>query len=113
LLQSTATEIGVAVARAPDRDPKFISVQMLGRPEALKVTFKIENRSGATVRYRFGTETEDLPPRTIATLSDCGMDKLSFDKLPAAQTGFEPHDGDRFLLSSPSADAIKVDVERK
>ena len=29
-----ATEIGVAVVRAPDKDPKFISVQLFGRPEA-------------------------------------------------------------------------------
>ena len=55
LLQATATEIGVAVVRAPDRDPKFISVQLFGRPEALKVSFRIENRSGVTVRYRLGS----------------------------------------------------------
>ena len=33
MLQPTVTEIGVAVARAPDKDPKFISVQLFGRPE--------------------------------------------------------------------------------
>ena len=32
MLRPTVTEIGVAVARAPDRDPKFISVQVFGRP---------------------------------------------------------------------------------
>ena len=32
MLQRGATEIGVAIARAPDKDPKFISVQLFGRP---------------------------------------------------------------------------------
>src|SRR5262249_31223118 len=41
MLQSGVTEIGVAVARAPDKDPKFISVQLFGRPESLKVKFSI------------------------------------------------------------------------
>ena len=47
MLRPHVTEIGVAVVRAPDRDPKFISVQLFGRPEALKVKFNIENQAGA------------------------------------------------------------------
>ena len=45
LLQPIVTEIGVAVVRAPDRDPKFISVQLFGRPASLKVEFRIENKA--------------------------------------------------------------------
>ena len=67
MLQPTVTEIGVAVARAPDRDPKFISVQLFGRPEALKVEFRIENRAGQEVRYVLGEETHTLPARAIVT----------------------------------------------
>ena len=33
MLAPHVTEIGVAVVRAPDPDPKFISVQLFGRPE--------------------------------------------------------------------------------
>jgi len=40
MLRPHVTEIGVAVVRAPDRDPKFISVQLFGRPDSLKVTFR-------------------------------------------------------------------------
>ena len=47
MLRPHVTEIGVAVVRAPDRDPKFISVQLFGRPEALKVQFTIENQGGS------------------------------------------------------------------
>lgn len=113
MLRAEATEIGVAVARAPDRDPKFISVQLLGRPEALKVEFAIENRSGATVSYRLGKEAHDLAPRTIAKHVHCGLEPLGIDKPAAAQTTFDLRNGDRFLLSGPAAGPIRVDVQRR
>jgi hypothetical protein len=113
LLQAGATEIGVAVARAPDRDPKFISVQLFGRPEDLKVTIKIENRSGLTVRYRLGGEAQDVPPRAVVTHAQCDTEPLVFDGIPAAQSRFDLRDGDRFLLSGSAASALKVDVVRK
>jgi hypothetical protein len=113
LLQADATEIGVAVARAPDRSPKFISVQLFGRPEALKVTFRIENRSSATVHYRLGTDAQDLPPRTTVTHTDCWMAPLAFDGVPAGPGQFAPRDGDRYLLTSAAKDRLKIDVLRK
>ena len=33
LLLGDATEIGVAIVRVPDKHPKFVSVQMFGRPD--------------------------------------------------------------------------------
>jgi hypothetical protein len=113
LLQADATEIGVAVARAPDRSPKFISVQLFGRPEALKVTFRIENRSSGTVHYRLGTDAQDLPPRTTVTHTDCWMAPLAFDGVPAGPGQFAPRDGDRYLLTSAAKDRLKIDVLRK
>ena len=61
MLQPTVTEIGVAVARAPDRDPKFISVQLFGRPEALKVQFRIENRAGQGCATRWARRRTRCP----------------------------------------------------
>jgi hypothetical protein len=113
LLQAAATEIGVAVVRAPDRDPKFISVQLFGRPEALKVSFRIENRSGFTLRYHLGSRSHDLPPRAIATHADCSLQKLGFDGAPTAQGRYEPRNGDRYVLTGSASDAFKVDVVRK
>ena len=113
LLQVAVTEIGVAVARAPDRDPKFISVQLFGRPEALKVTFRIENRSGGAVRYRLGSRSHDLPPRAIATHADCALAQLGFDGVPTAPSKFEPRNGDRYVLTGATAGTLKVDVVRK
>jgi hypothetical protein len=113
LLQAAATEIGVAVARAPDRNPKFISVQLFGRPEALQITFRIENRSGVTVHYRLGSDAQDLPPRTTVTHSDCWMAPLGFDGVPTVSSRYAPRDGDRYLLSGAAQGGLKIDVVRK
>ena len=113
MLRPTVTEIGVAVARAPDRDPKFISVQVFGRPEALKVEFRIENQAGMAVRYALGEETHTLPVRAIVTHTSCDPSQLTFENAGAATQRFEPRNGDRFLVRSGVGGAIAVDIERK
>jgi uncharacterized protein YegP (UPF0339 family) len=107
MLQAGVTETGVAVVRAPDKDPKFISVQLVGRPESLKVKFSIENRSGGAVRYALGEESHTLPARTIVTHTLCDQGPLSFEKVGVG-TRFEPRDGDRFTARSGAAGSIEV-----
>ncbi len=107
LLQPTVTEIGVAVARAPDPNPKFISVQLLARPESLKVEFRIENAAGAAVGYALGEEVHTLPERTIVTHTSCDPGALTFDKTGAR---FEPRNGDHFIVRAKSPG---ITVERK
>jgi hypothetical protein len=113
MLQPTVTEIGVAVARAPDRDPKFISVQLFGRPESLKIEFRIENRAGGVVRYALGEETHTLPARAIVTHTSCDPEQLTFEKAGAAAQRLAPRNGDRFVVRSGTGAAIAVDIERK
>lgn len=113
MLQPHVTEIGVGVVRAPDPDPKFISVQLFGRPEALKVEFSIENRAGATVHYSLGGEAITLPTRTIATYTRCDPDKLTFERAGTAAQPHEPRNGDRFVVRAGAGGAFAVDVERK
>jgi hypothetical protein len=113
MLRPHVTEVGVAVVRAPDRDPKFISVQLLGRPDSLKVQFTIENRAGAVVRYMLGEETVSLPARTIATYTRCEPDTLTFEKAGPPAQPHEPRNGDRFVVRAGTGGAVAVDVERK
>ncbi|HJU31609.1 MAG TPA: CAP domain-containing protein, partial [Hyphomicrobiaceae bacterium] len=72
LVRPDVTEIGVGVARAPDRDPKFISVQLFARPMGGKLEFRIENRSGVVVKYTLGSEAHTVPPRTVVTHTSSG-----------------------------------------
>jgi hypothetical protein len=111
MLQPTVTDIGVAVARAPDHNPKFISVQMFGRPEALKVEFRIENHAGSPVRYTLGEETHTLPARSIVTHTSCDPHQLAFDQTGLSQR-FEVRNGDRFVVRARGK-AVVVEVQRK
>ena len=112
MLAPAATEIGVGVVQAPHRSPKFISVQMFGRPESMKVTFSIENLAGGPVAYTLGEETETLPPRATATHSSCSPDALTFPPPVQAGARFEPRDGDRFVARR-SGSAITIQRDRK
>jgi hypothetical protein len=113
LLLRSATEIGVAVVRVPDRNPKFLSVQLFGRPESLKVTFSIQNRSDKAVSYTLGTETEVLQPRETVTHTDCDARPLTVDKGDKAPPRFDPRDGDRFVIRPGAGRSIAVTVERR
>jgi hypothetical protein len=112
MLRAGVTEIGVAVARAPDKNPKFISVQLFGRPEALKVKFSIENRNGVAVAYRLGEEAHTLPPHAIVTHTICDQASLAFEKAPA-NTRFDLRDGDRFTARAGAGGSIKVERKAK
>lgn len=110
MLQAAVTEIGVAVARAPHANPKFISVQLFGRPESLKVEFRIENQAGAAVRYTLGEEAHKLPVRSIATHTSCDPELLTFEQAGAAGQRLAPRNGESFVLR-PRGEGILV--ERK
>ena len=112
MLQAGVTEIGVAVARAPDNDPKFISVQLFGRPDSLKIKFSLENRTGGAVRYALGEEAHTLPARTIVTHTMCDQKSLTFEKAGAGPP-FELRDGDRFTARAGTAGSVEVKRERK
>jgi hypothetical protein len=109
MLEPSVTEIGVAVARAFASDPKFISVQMFGRPDALKVEFRIENQAGTPIRYALGGETYTLPVRSIVTHASCDPHPLTF---AAGAQRFEPRNGDRFVVRARGATLV-VGIERK
>jgi hypothetical protein len=112
LLEPKVTEIGVAVVRAPDRSPKFISVQLFGQPESFKIEFRVENRVGAAVRYTVGEKTHTLPARAIMTHTGCDPGLLTFEN--AGAQGFEPRNGDRFLVRSGAGrGTLAVEVQRK
>jgi len=112
LLEKSVTEIGIGVVRAPDRHPKFISVEVLGRPESLKVAFSIENRTSFSLSYRLGEESETLPARASVSHTSCEAGPLVIERAePAA--GLEPRNGDRLVLSEGPGGAIKVERRRK
>ena len=112
LLRKHVTEIGVGVAKAPN-EHRYLSVQLFGRPAALKYSFRIENRSRSTMRYTFDGRSNEIPVRVIATHTACQPALLTFHqaslpgkKLPTQQK-FETRDGDVFVLKA-SSNGIRV-----
>jgi uncharacterized protein YkwD len=111
LLLAGATEIGVAVVAAPATSPKFVSVQVLGRPEAAQVRFAVRNLTSTPVRYALGAETETVHPREAITHTDCEPRALSFEGA-AAPAAFSPKDGDRFTVRPGKKGGIEVSLDR-
>jgi hypothetical protein len=116
LADPSATEIGVGIARAPDRDPKFIAVQLLARPESLRSVFRIENRTETTVSYRALGKAHTLAPRVTATHSACASGEIVFERSGGWFTGqqlharFEARDGAHYVLSTGRDGRVRVDL---
>lgn len=97
MLLPHVTEIGVAVARAPDKHPKYISVQVFGRPERLKIAYTVRNETDVTVTYSDGSEDFTAEPSVIASHEQCLPTTLTFTRTTA--TGrFKVRNGDVFVV---------------
>lgn len=117
LLEAGMTEIGVAIARGPDKHPKFISVQLLGRPEALKTELEVRNATGYSVSYSLAGEAHTIEPRTITTHTSCSIGELSFERAGnwlsgiALNSHFAVGDGDRFTIQAAPNGNVHVRQE--
>lgn len=119
MLAPYVTEIGVGVARVPDKDPKFVSVQLFARPKALQYEFQISNSSKQTVTYSFGGETHEVEPSFAITHTACNPAALKFEKagtgLAAKAIGaaFQASDGVVYTLKADAARGVKVEITPK
>lgn len=116
MLTPDATEIGVAVVKAPDPNPKYISVQLFGRPLSLRLSFQVANRAGVPVTYAFQGERTEVRPNMVMSQSSCADGPIKFEAaLPGLAAGswsaqFKPHNGQVFTLTAGAGGAIKVEV---
>lgn len=74
------TEIGVAVARVPDRDPKFVAVQLFARPRALSYDVQIANTTKSNVVYTLGGARHDIAPHMATTHTVCQPTSVVFER---------------------------------
>lgn len=112
-----ATEIGVAVARSGDAVPKYVSVQVFGRPRTLEIEFQVSNSSTSDVTYTFGGETHELTPRLAITHQSCRGGPLVFTVgggffFSKARTigQYEAADGQLYVVKTDANDALKIEV---
>ena len=113
------TEIGIGIARAPDKDPKYLIVQLFGRPKSLTYEFQISNASKATISYSFGGETHEVKPSFAVTHTACAPSALTFEKAGAGAGAkslaarYEAADGVVYVVKSSKAGGITIEIARK
>jgi Cysteine-rich secretory protein family len=98
MLAPHVTEIGVGIAKARDTDPKFLTVQVFGRPETLKYEVHIENRSGAGTAYVFGEAQHSIADQTHVRHTACVPLEILFD-FGRITTKFAASDGGAFVIT--------------
>lgn len=110
------TEIGVGVASAPGKDPKFISVQLFGRPESLQYEFQISNTTGKSVSYSFADEEHEIKPSFAVTHSSCNPGAIIFERFGQGPTArklamrYEARDGLVYSLKPDPAQGLRIEV---
>ncbi|MET0569335.1 MAG: CAP domain-containing protein [Hyphomicrobiaceae bacterium] len=117
MLEPAVTEIGVAIARVPGKHPNFVSVQLFGRPESLKMEFEVRNATGLPIGYALVGETHTIEPRTVVTHTTCLPGELSFERAGSWLTGvtlnarFAIHDGAKFTIHARQDGGVSVQLD--
>ena len=109
MLQPHVTEIGLGIAKASDADPKYLLVQMFGRPETFKYGIDIENRSGGAVAYSLGDKKGSIAPSTRVKHTACVPHELTFET-GKVTSKFEARDGATFVLTRGADGALRIDL---
>ncbi len=106
MLHPHVTEIGVGIAQASDSAPKFLSVQLFGRPQSLQYSFRIENKAGAAMSYTLNGKLQTVATNTAVEHTECVPNTVA---IPAVGRTFSASDG-TVLLIKRAGDSVTVDI---
>lgn len=112
MLAPYATDTAVAVVRTADAVPRWVAVQLMGRPRALAYRFQVSNTTGDTVRYSFGDKVHELVPGNAFTHTTCLPSEVAFEGAPAPHSRYQTRDGQLFVLER-SGSGFRVDVRQQ
>ena len=112
LITPGLTETGVAVARSLDATPKYIAVQVFGRPQSLELTFQVSNATVEPVTFAFAGKVHDLKPHMAVTMHTCTGGPVSFEKTGARAftARYEAAGGKSYVVNAPASGPLRVDV---
>jgi hypothetical protein len=116
LMTAEMTEIGVAVAKAPDKDPKYIAVQLFGRPQSMAISFQVSNTTSEPVSFNFSGKSRELTPHMAITMHSCSAGPLSFEKqgAKAFTAKYDAADGTNYVvLGTAGVGPLKVEVSKR
>lgn len=110
LLQPDVTETGIGIARSADANPKFLTVQLFGRPSSFKYSIAIENTSGAAVTYLIDDQKNTIVDAMHVTHTACVPHELTFD-IGKVTSKYQAHDGETFVIKRGPDGKVRVDVQ--
>jgi len=115
MLAPYITEIGVAIARAPTREPKYVAVQLFGRPRALQFSFKITNTTRSAVHYAFAGKGHIVNPRYTITHTSCEPGIISFQtgRKESLKSRHEARDGQIYTLTPALSGGVRVKIDQR
>lgn len=112
LMLPYVTDIGVAVTRAGPNDPRYIAVQMFGRPQT-RYEFKVRNTGKKTVAYEFAGKPYKLEFEQYMTHKACLPGALTFANTAKQAKGqYEASDGQVYSVEV-GPNGVTVDVTPK
>jgi hypothetical protein len=106
MLHPHVTEIGVGIAQAADSAPKFLSVQLFGRPQSLQYSFRIENKAGTPVGYTLNGKLQNVATNMAVEHTECVPNTIA---IPSLGRSFTASDG-TVLLIKKAVDGMTVEI---
>jgi hypothetical protein len=119
MLSTHAHDTGVAIAKGPDKDPKYIAVQLFGRPKSMAYEFQVSNASSLPIAYAFGGESHELQPGLGIVHTACLPGEVVFT---AAGTGpraqklkgrYVAKNGDVYTIKPAPQGGVRIVVGQK
>jgi hypothetical protein len=112
LLAPNVTDIGVAVAKVPDKDPKYVVVQLFGRPRALSTEFQVSNATKEKVTYALSGAAHTINPGTGVRHTVCEPKRLEFRSAgQAALNGQYAAENGKVYTVREKTGAISIEVK--
>jgi hypothetical protein len=117
LMAPHVTEIGVGVVKAPDKNPKYIAVQLFARPKSLAYAFQISNSTKQPVTYTFNGETLVVEASQGIQHEACVPSQLTIEKIgngrdaKSVSARYEASDGLVYILKPDKTKGVAVEIE--
>jgi hypothetical protein len=116
LLLPHLTDIGVAVMRAAPDDPRYIAVQLFGRPRSLRYAFKVRNTGKQPVAYEYAGKRYDLGHEQYKAHTACLPRDINVfaDPKSKASARYEARNGQVYsLVGGPDGVTVQISPDPK
>ncbi len=113
LLNSSVTQTGVGVARAPGggAGQKYVAVQVFGRPASTRFSFEVENHSDDKVAFDFDGVTRQVAASSTMVATTCSDGDIVFQHLGPRPSRYAAEPGARYVLTGEHG-RVTIEVER-